>query len=205
MLGYSSIGNDYRRFCGYDQGRTRRLQKGFSGFFSTRLLPSRSRQKRRTPRKVGEMGSKKSLVCRYFCGAPGRTRTCDLLISSHTCSRTGGDREGQGETKPRFYKVLGAVVGTGRDRERHGVVVPLWYERGQTPYLSKTLRKAICATLASQSTTRLPSPERRRCLPNILRGRISRRPHRKRPEAQATQRRRVTRPGFSRSRPACRG
>ena len=82
MLGYSSIGNDYRRFCGYDQGRTMRLQKGFSGFFSTRLLPSRSRQKRRTPRKVGEMGSKKSLVCRYFCGALGRTRTCDLLIRS---------------------------------------------------------------------------------------------------------------------------
>ena len=67
--------------------------------------------------------------CRTFVGALGRTRTCDLLIRSQTRSRTGGDREGHGETKPRFYQVLGAVGETGRDRERHGVVVPLWYER----------------------------------------------------------------------------
>ena len=33
----------------------------------------------------------------------GRTRTCDLLIRSQTRSKTEGDREGQGETKPCFY------------------------------------------------------------------------------------------------------
>ena len=37
-----------------------------------------------------------------FYGALGRTRTCDLLIRSQTRSRTGGDREEQGETKQRF-------------------------------------------------------------------------------------------------------
>src|SRR5215218_10028507 len=65
--------------------------------------------------------------CRYFCGALGRTRTCDLLIRSQTRSRTRGDRERHGETKPRFYHQLSTSKGTGRDRERHGVVVPLWY------------------------------------------------------------------------------
>jgi hypothetical protein len=54
-------------------------------------------------------------------------------VRSQTRSRTGGDRERHGETKPRFYRVLGAVGETGRDRERHGVVVPLWYERGVNP------------------------------------------------------------------------
>ena len=43
-------------------------------------------------------------ICRHFLGALGRTRTCDLLIRSQTRSRTGGDREGHGETKPRFYQ-----------------------------------------------------------------------------------------------------
>src|SRR5215212_871577 len=59
----------------------------------------------------------------------GRTRTCDLLIRSQTRSRTRGDRERHGETKPRFYQGSTGLEGTGRDRERHGVVVPLWYER----------------------------------------------------------------------------
>ena len=31
--------------------------------------------------------------------------------------------EGQGETKLRFYRGLGASAGTGRDRERHPVAV----------------------------------------------------------------------------------
>ena len=43
--------------------------------------------------------------CRHFSSALGRTRTCDLLIRSQTRSRTGGDMEGHGETKPRFYQV----------------------------------------------------------------------------------------------------
>ena len=64
-----------------------------------------------------------------FFGALGRTRTCDLLIRSQTRSKTGGDREGHGETKQRFYRQLSTSRGTGTDRERHGVVVPLWYER----------------------------------------------------------------------------
>jgi hypothetical protein len=33
----------------------------------------------------------------------GRTQLCDLLIRSQTRSRTGGDREEHGETKPCFY------------------------------------------------------------------------------------------------------
>src|SRR5215216_4527443 len=69
-----------------------------------------------------------SAFCRTFRGALGRTRTCDLLNRSQTRSRTGGDREGHGETKPCFYRQLSTSKGTGTDRERHGVVVPLWYE-----------------------------------------------------------------------------
>lgn len=53
----------------------------------------------------------------------GRTRTCDLLIRSLSRLKTLGDTGGQGETKLRFYHVLGAVGETGRERERHGVVV----------------------------------------------------------------------------------
>src|SRR5215211_91062 len=49
-------------------------------------------------------------------------------VRSQTRSRTGSDREGQGETKPCFYRQLSTSKGTGTDRERHGVVVPLWYE-----------------------------------------------------------------------------
>jgi hypothetical protein len=61
--------------------------------------------------------------------ALGRTRTCDLLIRSPPRLKTQGDIGGHGETKLRFYQVLGAVGETGRDRERHGVVVASWYER----------------------------------------------------------------------------
>jgi len=53
-----------------------------------------------------------------FCGALGRTRTCDLLIRSHSLSETGRDSGGQGETKQRFYQVLALLEGhrgTGRD------------------------------------------------------------------------------------------
>jgi hypothetical protein len=60
----------------------------------------------------------KSLVCREIRGALGRTRTCDLLIRSHSPSRTGRDSGGQGETKQRCYQVLARLEGhrgTGRD------------------------------------------------------------------------------------------
>jgi hypothetical protein len=53
-------------------------------------------------------------------GALGRTRTCDLLIRSHSHSGTGTDMEGQGETKPRFYRESGFLKrhrGTGRDTQ----------------------------------------------------------------------------------------
>src|ERR671913_225225 len=60
---------------------------------------------------------------RYLCGALGRTRTCDLLIRSQTRSRTGGDREGHGETKPRFYRQLSVLKGQGRTGRDTG----LWY------------------------------------------------------------------------------
>src|SRR5215213_8747577 len=72
-----------------------------------------------------------SFTCKTedFLGALGRTRTCDLLIRSQTRSSTRGDTKGQGETKQRFYQGFITLEETGRDRERHGVVVPLWYER----------------------------------------------------------------------------
>src|SRR5215216_895082 len=66
--------------------------------------------------------------CRYFCGALGRTRTCDLLISSQTRSRTGSDREGHGETKPCFY---GEVTHGGEGKGCH-----LW--KGNLPPLHPT-------------------------------------------------------------------
>src|SRR5215217_1129044 len=57
-------------------------------------------------------------ICRTFSSALGRTRTCDLLIRSHSPSGTQVDTEGQGETKQRFYQVLALLErqgGTGRD------------------------------------------------------------------------------------------
>jgi hypothetical protein len=54
----------------------------------------------------------------YFFGALGRTRTCDLLIRSHSRLGTRAGTEGQGETKQRFYNVLARLEGqggTGRD------------------------------------------------------------------------------------------
>ncbi len=94
---------------------------------------------------------KKSRFCRTFGGALGRTRTCDLLIRSQTRSRTRGDTEGRGETKPRFYQGFSTPEGTRRDRERHGVVVSLWYERagGGKAFMSADsfLPAALCFLL----------------------------------------------------------
>jgi len=50
-------------------------------------------------------------ICRAFFGALGRTRTCDLLIRSHSPSQTGRDTGGQGETKQHFYQVLALLEG----------------------------------------------------------------------------------------------
>ena len=69
------------------------------------------------------------MICRTFSSALGRTRTCDLLIRSQTRLRTGGDREGHRETKIARLSILSFSKGTGTDKERHGVMVPLWYER----------------------------------------------------------------------------
>src|SRR5919112_1993516 len=58
------------------------------------------------------------LVCRYFSGALGRTRTCDLLIRSHSPSQTRDAMKRQEDTKPRFYQglvFLRGQGGTGRD------------------------------------------------------------------------------------------
>jgi hypothetical protein len=55
---------------------------------------------------------------RLSYSALGRTRTCDLLIRSHSPPQTGRYSGGQGETKPHFYQVLTLLEGqggTGRD------------------------------------------------------------------------------------------
>src|SRR5215212_4904398 len=62
----------------------------------------------------------KSILANHFGvrSTLGRTRTCDLLIRSHSPSQTGRDSGGQGETKPRFYQriaLLEGQRGTGRD------------------------------------------------------------------------------------------
>src|SRR5919112_911130 len=57
---------------------------------------------------------------RHLLGALGRTRTCDLLIRSHSPSGTGRDSGGQGETKQRFYRESRSLKGhrgTGRDTQ----------------------------------------------------------------------------------------
>jgi hypothetical protein len=72
------------------------------------------------------LASRFTCKSQYFCGALGRTRTCDLLIRTQTRSRTGGDREGHEETKPRFYRQLSILKGQGRTGRDTG----LWYRCG---------------------------------------------------------------------------
>src|SRR5215204_4346839 len=72
------------------------------------------------------LASRFTCKSQYFCGALGRTRTCDLLIRSQTRSRTGSDREGQGETKARFYRNRVLLKGQGRTGRDTG----LWYRCG---------------------------------------------------------------------------
>src|SRR5215212_9723557 len=73
--------------------------------------------------------NKKSSVCRELGARSAGLEPATFSVRSQTHSRTGGDREGHRETKPRFYRQFSTSKGTGTDRERHGVVVPLWYER----------------------------------------------------------------------------
>ena len=58
------------------------------------------------------------IICRIKTGVLGRTRTCDLLIRSHSPSQTGRDSGRQRRTKPRSYQILALLEGqgqTGRD------------------------------------------------------------------------------------------
>jgi hypothetical protein len=64
-----------------------------------------------------------SCTCRKKISALGRTRTCDLLIRSHSLKETEDDTEGQGKTKLHFYRRSSAFEVTGRDKERHPVAV----------------------------------------------------------------------------------
>jgi hypothetical protein len=68
---------------------------------------------------------------RGFRSALGRTRTCDLLIRSHSPLLTRADTVGQGETQQRFYQSFGVPERTGRDRGRHPVAVRLRSKRVQ--------------------------------------------------------------------------
>jgi hypothetical protein len=64
-----------------------------------------------------------------FRSALGRTRTCDLLIRSHSPSGTRADTEGQGETKQRFYQVVALLEGqggTGKDTGCGQIAVKTW-------------------------------------------------------------------------------
>src|SRR5215203_2803383 len=47
-------------------------------------------------------------------------------VRSHSSSQTGGDREGLGETKSRFYRQLSVLKGQGRTGRDTG----LWYRCG---------------------------------------------------------------------------
>ena len=80
------------------------------------LLRSDCGQKTIRARKKDLPQEQNPAICGVFKGALGRTRTCDLLIRSHSPSQTGTDIEGQGETKQRFIENLGLL----RDTEGQG-------------------------------------------------------------------------------------
>src|SRR5215211_2391990 len=86
-----------------------------------------------------------------FASALGRTRTCDLLIRSHSPSQTGRDREGQGETKQRFYRkliLLKGQGGTGRDTR-------LRSDCGQNLALSRRINEAAASDLGGEKRLRV--------------------------------------------------
>jgi hypothetical protein len=53
-----------------------------------------------------------------------------------------------------FYKVLGAVGETGRDRGRHGVVVPLWYESYAVHMQNRVEQQRVLVNLVQYITSK---------------------------------------------------
>ena len=74
-----------------------------------------------------ELGLRTFLRFASICAARSAgLEPATFSVRSQTHSWTGGDREGHGETKPRFYRQLNALKGqggTGRD-------TGLWYRCG---------------------------------------------------------------------------
>src|ERR671916_827984 len=98
----------------------------------------------------------------FFTGAPGGWHAArpaalprGLRRASPPCSRTGADTQGQGTTKPRFYRGLGPPKRTGRDKEGHPVTVRLRSKREASPSLVSKLqvvrpdREAHCQAVPS--------------------------------------------------------
>ena len=73
----------------------------------------------------------RSFACKAVIStsAPGRVRTSDTGFRKPISSGTREVIGRQEETKQRFYQGFSTPEGTRRNRERHGVVVPLWYVR----------------------------------------------------------------------------
>src|SRR5215217_3766385 len=88
-----------------------------------------SRQTTKTPVETTRNSNKNPPFAGILGARSAGLEPATFSVRSQTRSKTEGDREGQGETKPCFYRQLSTSKGTGTDRERHGVVVPLWYER----------------------------------------------------------------------------
>ena len=72
------------------------------------------------------------------------TRGCPHRILSPPCSRTGGDREGHEETKPRFYQNWAPLKGQGRTGRDTG----LWYRCGMQEERHPLLRRPLAAISA---------------------------------------------------------
>src|SRR5215208_5825795 len=70
--------------------------------------------------------NKKSSVCRELGARSAGLEPATFSVRSQTHSRTGGDREGHRETKPRFYRNRALLKGQGRTGRDTG----LWYRCG---------------------------------------------------------------------------
>src|SRR5829696_6519716 len=91
-----------------------------------------------------ELGLRTFLRFASICAARSAgLEPATFSVRSQTHSWTGGDREGHGETKPRFYKESSSLRGTQRDRERHPVAVRLRSKRGapQTGLRARSRRR----------------------------------------------------------------
>jgi hypothetical protein len=60
-------------------------------------------------------------------------KRAEASVRSHSPSQTGRDSGGQGETNQRFYLGSTGLEGTGRDTERHPVVIRLRSKPGTQP------------------------------------------------------------------------